>query len=722
MQNFTRARLLSTLVVLGVLLALQPLPKNSRSAGEMSAVGRRAACTPPEAHASTEGAADHPAQRVELVGQLGGQTYALAVHGTTVYLGVGPRLVLLDLSAPVSPRLLGQSAPLGAHPHAIAVSGHYIYVAVGRDRREPAGPSGLHILDVSNPAQPRVVGAYESRGYAVGVALAGTFAYLIEASDRAGAPWTDAGLRILDVSTPSAPRSVGFFHPGAVGGMAVAGATAYVAAGALYVLDISDPAHPTEIARYQPPGRARAVALAGTLAYVTTAEFARTHLDSIGGGLRVVDIGDPVHPTELGVARTGAGGNVAVSGTLAYVAAHPEAAGAGVPLDLRVVDVSNAANPAVVGPSIPGSPVFDVQAVGSTVYVAQATGLRILDMSDVNRPVEVGRFVASPLGRAAVRAFAGTHAYAVTAGTVYVLDVTCPSEPQIVGTHPIRRGVPSATGRLDDEPPGDGAGADGGVGGVMGLALAGSYVHVAEGRTSDGNNQIGAGLRILDVADPKQPREVSFTPLATMARPTGLAVAGTRAYVTLRGELQRTGLLILDISNPRVPTEAGFIRMDGEPSGVAVQGTHVYVTSSGGVFTIMDVSHAVQPVAVASLKASAATAVLAHGRFAYVSDFAQLHIIDIGTPAAPVEVGTYPGAGYRAASTGTYAFLAGQVAGVHVVDVRDPVHPRQVGSFDTTGPITHIGARGEYAYITDLHGGLFVLRVADAATNSTAGA
>jgi hypothetical protein len=49
----------------------------------------------------------------EIVGQIGGSSYAVAVQGDYAYLGVGPRLVVLDISDPSDPTMLGQTDVLG---------------------------------------------------------------------------------------------------------------------------------------------------------------------------------------------------------------------------------------------------------------------------------------------------------------------------------------------------------------------------------------------------------------------------------------------------------------------------------------------------------------------------------------------------------------------------------------------------------------------------------
>ena len=47
-------------------------------------------------------------ENVQLVGQIGGASYAVAVQGNHAYVGVGPRVIVLDISTPDSLTVVGR--------------------------------------------------------------------------------------------------------------------------------------------------------------------------------------------------------------------------------------------------------------------------------------------------------------------------------------------------------------------------------------------------------------------------------------------------------------------------------------------------------------------------------------------------------------------------------------------------------------------------------------
>jgi hypothetical protein len=100
------------------------------------------------------------AGNVELVGHIGGVVEAVAVQEDHAYIGQGYSMLVLDISNPASPSLVGKTLPLPSIVKGVAVSGDYAYI-VGGDRyhglcRGRGGPAGGGRL---RPRQPDRGGA-----------------------------------------------------------------------------------------------------------------------------------------------------------------------------------------------------------------------------------------------------------------------------------------------------------------------------------------------------------------------------------------------------------------------------------------------------------------------------------------------------------------------------------------------------------------------------------
>ena len=130
--------------------------------------------------------------------------------------------VVLDVSDPRSPRLrASRQIPTGVRSNNLAVFGDLL--AVTRQVAEPGSrPGGVEFFDLSDPFDPRPIGAFDASG---GVSLGVHFVWLAAdghaylASGAADVTPRDKRdrffLRVLDVSSPAAAREVGrFILPG----------------------------------------------------------------------------------------------------------------------------------------------------------------------------------------------------------------------------------------------------------------------------------------------------------------------------------------------------------------------------------------------------------------------------------------------------------------------------------------------------------------------------
>ncbi len=112
--------------------------------------------------------------------------------------------------------------------------------------------------------------------------------------------------------------------------------------------------------------------------------------DSYEDGLRIIDVSNPANPNEVGYYNTASNGGsvvfgVAVSGNYAYMAGGSDG--------LRIIDVSNPSSPKEVGFYDTGGFTRGVAVSGNYAYVADnEDGLRIIDVSNPANPNEVGYY------------------------------------------------------------------------------------------------------------------------------------------------------------------------------------------------------------------------------------------------------------------------------------------------------------------------------------------
>jgi hypothetical protein len=116
-----------------------------------------------------------------------------------------------------------QRKPGGAIGH-MTVEGKRVYL-VNED-------SGLQLVDVSNPAAPKVTGSYKPKDSLGPIAASGNHAFVVEKDER---------VRVLDVSDSARPRVVGLCKlPDQVCGLAVTGEHVYVSmSDSLPILNVS---------------------------------------------------------------------------------------------------------------------------------------------------------------------------------------------------------------------------------------------------------------------------------------------------------------------------------------------------------------------------------------------------------------------------------------------------------------------------------------------------
>ena len=222
------------------------------------------------------------------------------------------------------------------------------------------------MLDASNPQSPVALGFLGIAGDAI--AASGTTAYLAAGN-----------LQLIDVSNPASLHVVGTAATGNASDVMVNGTMAYVANGGagLTVVDVSNPSAPVIKGSADTPGNAWAVAVSGSLACVA----------DVASGLQVIDVSHPMTPRILGSVDTpGNAMDVAVSGSLAYVTDDDPGAG------FQVVDLSNPRSPVILATLDLLGIANGVAVSGGTAYVADGNdNLQVIDVSNPSSPMIIGR-------------------------------------------------------------------------------------------------------------------------------------------------------------------------------------------------------------------------------------------------------------------------------------------------------------------------------------------
>ncbi len=191
----------------------------------------------------------------------------------------------------------------------------------------------------------------------------------------------------------------------------------------------------------------------------------------------------------------------------------------------------------------------------------------------------------------------------------------------------------------------------------------------------------GQGLITVDISDPTNPTEVDrFTP-------TGNPAVGDDGRLYVAGGY-RSGLQVLDTSKGGTPALLGAYDTPGDCEAVAVRNGRAFVADGGMGLRVYDVTDPASIKETGTLAMGYAEGISLIGDYAYVADQKDgLRVVDISSPDAPEEVGSFaiPGPSLAVAVRQPYAFVATKLTGIKVLDVSDPAMPREVGALDTSG-------------------------------------
>lgn len=618
---------------------------------------------------------DQMLYEVDVLGHTGSPIcYGLVTEGDRAYASTYSGVEVFDLSSGDAV-LVGDYVDPWGGPDALALSGADLWAASGSDvgRFDCSDPASITPVEASFVD----LGPWLRRVRALEV----TGSSLLVAGDRTGA--SSSSLFVLSISNPSAPvvRSITVGALSFLRCLDVEGGLAYGGTGGgsgaiLQVIDIANLSSPevtgSVAVEADAAAHVEAVAVAYGHAYVACA----SDVDTLPGGLAIVDVGDPVSPSL--VATPGAVGrakdavDVRVSGDALYVLYREEREDAPDLCELVVFDISTPTAPVETASFDDISGLLEHPRLamgGGGLLLGDSHGLAAFG-GDPLDPSVTSRWRAPSVG-VRIRESGGFACVTDWDGFLHVVDL---SEP----------GTPTPLGHVAVS--GDGA--------AMGLDISGAYAFYSVDTSEAGSLYAPSGSGAFRVADVSNPAAPSLErSLATTWTAYDLRVSGGVAYAGTAGG----GLVTLDVSDPVDPAILGGVSPDvpsGLPvhvPGVAISGSRAYMTYADGGFgddpehfavAVVDVSDPAAPSVVSTFGPTGATSALIGAQvdddFLYISGENGIFVYDLTHPDEPRRVGTsadFPAAWFEVAGTSICSGLGG---GVSVLDIADPFDPRPV--------------------------------------------
>ncbi|MDP8208553.1 MAG: T9SS type A sorting domain-containing protein [Candidatus Electryonea clarkiae] len=565
--------------------------------------------------------------------------------------------------------------------------------------------TSLLVLHSSTPAQENTYIIHHSTilnewGGSCDIAVEGNYAFI-------AAPRT--GLRILDVSDPSAPVLAGFFQTGQeVLRINVINDICYVLCfpSTLKIIDVSDPSDPELVGTWQHVGD-------GAVDFTLSEFYAYVIFDNDDGdNFFVIDLSDISNPETVGITSTGINAYfIEIQGDYVYLSNTQNG--------LAILDVSSPDNPFESGSLTSSINVYDLQIAGDYAYMASDNGLLIVDIWDPARPIIIINIGIEGLKDVVL---SGTDLF-ITGERSALIDISIPGYPAITYTvdHEDKGcGIASSNGNafifletgsivvsdLSYWPRNENDGRYESSGITTAIDYSDSYLY-ANGPVA--GSETMHNLRIFDVSNHISPQALGVLPVSDMIY--DLAVKDDYAFVAYTDSEAGPGthgIQIIDISDPVTPEETANIVLESAPLfGVTVNTDYLFTGTADNGFTIINISDIEYPVVEGydSFGPYTDMSFTVFGDYAIVTgdtgnQQAPLRVLDLYNPAEIEEVtrNNYITRIVPAAVSGDYAYLVHE--GLTIYNISDPDYWELVASNDeVTGDF--ISVSGNYAFMAD---------------------
>lgn len=444
---------------------------------------------------------------IELRGALGAAPSDVVCHRGYAFVSTASGVQIFDMSAFGSPVQMGIIPIFNASK--LEVAGDLLVVA------RHNWSHSLQVAQIADPLAPVVLGSVEIDP----ACLQSDEHQLTASGEVAVAVARDGNAYVVDISDPHQPGIVATIESptgSSIGLPQLIGDTLvlFLNGNQMAIYDLAEPASPALLA-IRSGFSAYGSVVRGNLMFILQ-----------GMGVAVLDFSNPSDPTQISYTPVSDARRMAIDGNYLFITTQ-------IGMSLIRVDVTDPAQPIVIGSccqlATPPFGYVSVAAADSRVFMANGAVSRILDVTDIQSPIEVG--VDSRLFLPDGLAVAGIDIVVSSPGSVDIYRLSESAGFVRIGTAPIS---PSTYNSIE-------------------IRLDAGFGHaVVSRRVSFGAPHV----YVVDILDPTAPStlgELSLPPSAETV--VDVAVFGETAFASIQASGTAT-LLAYDLSSPTLALAA----------------------------------------------------------------------------------------------------------------------------------------------------------------------
>lgn len=347
----------------------------------------------------------------QIIGNISSWNYCfLKIIGNYAYVGEHEGLQIYDMTNSTNPQLLGVVENISVISD-ISVVGNTVYVL--------SYNSGMYVIDQSTITAPVVIGSVSIDGNLKGLEIKNNHVYIVKDN-------SEQNLVTVDITNPTNPQLVNNSDlPREAYDICIKDNCAYIAdtAAGLMVVNIAIPTAPEEIYSYNIPGNTDDIALKGDYIYVANG-YGNLRIYNKEDVNSVQEVGIYTSPNESGV------NFVKVVDNYAYLVSSIDES-------FSIVDITNPLQPTELGTYVLEGMVNDLGITGNHAVVYDNPYISSIDISNPAQ-IQLTSRCDAPQYITAI-AVDGNYVYIViwegTISKMLVYNIVDPSAIQLVGTY-----------------------------------------------------------------------------------------------------------------------------------------------------------------------------------------------------------------------------------------------------------------------------------------------